>query len=318
LTAQHVAELENPYQEIQVSIGSRDFNPVPLTAPADCDKVLDLCFLKVREATVLALAIPDQDYYQLRCRPVVSQEPLLAYGTVIAIVKGGEGLQTAIQPIQLAHRDLMVRGYDCVPSGQAGKPIDTPIEISGRWHDGRDSEIEILRDGDRFGLNGTVDGVLRMGFGTIRGSDIEIAFDGSDAVSAMAVPYNRTFSSGACTNQSDRGCTVDQRVCLSSPAGFHFANVSVVPGASEGDGRKDCTLDSSSPDAICAVAHAESGSGVLRLGKTAFQECSVEASLLPVGGSTGRLHCNGKATTDSILLSCIDRDGVGTDWILQR
>lgn len=362
LTARHVAE-HNPYQHLEVSIGSKELASVPVVAPPHCDPVLDLCFLRVLEATVMVTGIAADDFYRLRCRPVRSMESLLAYGflpgkgepstpdgkvtttlvenglaltsldlersmsggpvfdaenNVIAVVKGGveQGLQTAIQPIQFAHRDLMVREYNCVSGGQVDERGNPSIEVSGRWRDTRGAEIEILQDDDRFGFNGTVGGVARVGFGVIDGSNISIGFDGPAA--ATATPYSRPFSSGVCTNRSDRGCTAHQQVCLSPPAGFNFANASVIPGASEGDGRKDCVVASSRPDEICAVAHAESGAGLWRIGMRAFQECSIEASLLPVGGRPGKLDCKGKATTDTILLSCTDRDMVGTDWILQR
>ena len=57
LTARHVAESSNPYQRLQISIGSKEVGSVPLAAPPVCDPVLDPRFLKLLETTVATFAI---------------------------------------------------------------------------------------------------------------------------------------------------------------------------------------------------------------------------------------------------------------------
>lgn len=243
-------------------------------------------------------------------------------GKVIAIVKGGSEKQTAIQPIMTASSYFPRHGHTCTGGPPPVGPVVLPVAatLAGVWTDKDGGNFFIGRNGDMIAIDGrTVGGSeVYSGTGTVKGAELNFRlkrfFDGP----SMRVDIDAY--SGDCVNDSDRGCTIETNppACTLSPPGsvFDTSRITIQSVASEGvNVNEPCRVTEATPDRICVVAHAESGSGLSRIGKAASRTCRVSAAV--IARDSPETDCTGALVAPTmIMMSCTAANGANYPWIL--
>ena len=241
---------------------------------------------------------------------------------VVAIVNGGAVQQSAVLSIRPALPLLLRHGYSC-PDGTTAGAVVRPdaAALSGIWQDKDGATFFLGRNEDTVAIDGrSKDGtVTYQGSGTIAGTDLEFKVSRRGIPATDSLTFNAY--SGECQNSDSGGCTIEDEACAAPPSAenaFDPATAVARTVASQGvNVDKPCHISVRSADRVCVIAHAESGSGVLRIGQIGSRTC--EATVALTGRDFPAIRCTGAMVSPTMIMaSCIGADGALYPWILVK